>query len=93
MPKKKVKTQTFNGHRYRIDINRTNGLCDVHGDRKELKDFMVFVTPHTKKGLRIILHECLHAEDWDKSEEAVDRTSREISNFLWRLGYRLKKFD
>jgi hypothetical protein len=50
----------------------------------------ILVPLKTRKGLITALHETLHAEDWVKSEKVVDRVSKEIGNFLWRLGYRHK---
>jgi hypothetical protein len=44
----------------------------------------------TKNGLVTAIHEALHAENWSKDEDTVDRVSKEIGTFLWRLGYRWK---
>lgn len=38
--------------------------------------------------LDVILHELLHASQWDLAEEAVAEIATDISRVLWRLGYR-----
>ena len=38
--------------------------------------------------LRVLLHEGTHAALWDLDEEAVDETSRDLAEMLWKLGYR-----
>jgi len=86
---KPVKTHKFNGRRYKIDIDVLDGLVDqytLHNDRT----LRILTGLKTKKGLVTVIHESLHAENWAATEEVVDRVSREIGSFLWRLGYRLK---
>lgn len=41
-----------------------------------------------KETLEVIIHEILHAADWDKSEEWVEAVAHDITRTLWRLGYR-----
>lgn len=38
--------------------------------------------------LEVIIHEFLHAADWSKDEEWVERVAADLARFLWRLGYR-----
>ena len=82
-----VKTAKFNGVVYDIEIcGPTDGLCDYpRGGKPTLR---ILAEPHTKTELETIIHECLHAEDWSKSEEIIDRVSAEIARFLWRLEYK-----
>lgn len=46
-----------------------------------------------------ILHECNHALNWHASEEFVYQASNDLTDILWKLGYRrlkgkeLKEFD
>lgn len=85
-----VRTHTFNGHKYSLVFDdNIGGLCDDPKDKT--LQIMVLVRPGTKKSLRILLHECLHAENWSKSEKIIDRVSTEISDLLWKLGYRQRK--
>lgn len=85
-----VKTHTFNGRRYKIDVDKLDGYVDqytLHNDRT----LHIFADLETKKGLITVIHEALHAENWAATEEVVDRVSREIGSFAWRLGYRKVK--
>ena len=87
----KVKTHTFNGHKYDVRVGeQLDGLCDCPHGTDNTPNLTVTCEPNTKRELISIIHECLHAEDWRKSERVVDRVSTEIGSFLWRLGYRKK---
>ena len=86
-----VKTHTFNGHKYDIRVGEElDGLCDCPHNKDTTPSIVVACEPFTRKELISLIHECLHAEDWRKTEKAVDRASSEIGSFLWRLGYRRK---
>lgn len=43
-----------------------------------------------KERLRVLVHEALHLADWKAGEVKVDRVSREITDVLWKQGYRKK---
>lgn len=92
-----VKTHKFNGIKYFIGIDEPYiGWCDRPGtpDPKEypairMPEGLEFGSSRkAHEGLIVLLHECLHAEDWSKSEEWVDLVATDIGNLLWRLGYR-----
>ena len=68
----------------KVILNNHPTICIVNG--LPLND-----DKGAKSGLRNILHECLHAENWSATEDTVTRTASEISNLLWRLGYRRVK--
>lgn len=38
--------------------------------------------------LEILIHEFLHAADWDKEEVWVTQAGKDMARFLWKLGYR-----
>ena len=82
-----VKTAKFNGVVYDIDnCGPIDGSCDYpRGGKPSIR---ITAEPFTKQELEAIVHEALHAEDWSKAEEIVDRIAKEVSRFLWRLGYR-----
>lgn len=44
-----------------------------------------------REQLRVWIHELLHAEAWDMSEEWVDRASTTCRDVLWRLGWRPRR--
>jgi hypothetical protein len=82
---KSVKTHTFNGRRHEIILD-ADGIC-VQGEN------VLEVSPHLK-GLKLLettLHEALHASKFDKRETLVLKTAKDVSRFLWRLGYRIVK--
>ena len=82
-----MKTHTFNGRVHDITLEACDGYCDEpYPKRPSLYVAMNDLSPTEQ--LRVAIHEALHACDWDKSEEQVDQTSRDIGRFLWRLGYR-----
>ena len=95
---KKVRTHTFNGVRYHIGVSEPySAWCDNPDKSKNSSEYpairLVDGLPYGSKrgaklGLNCLIHECLHAEDWNKTEDTVDRVSTEIANLLWRLGYR-----
>ena len=85
-----VRTHTFNGRKYKIEIKPgpTDGVCDQYKLERLLS---IYADLETENGLITALHEALHAENWAATEDVVDRVSTEIGNFLWRLGYRRKE--
>jgi len=87
---KKVRTHKFNGKRYTIliDPDGVDGVSDVKSLEYTL---MVTCDPATQRGLITIIHEAMHCGNWDKREETIDRSSKEIGSLLWRLGYRRKE--
>ncbi len=87
MMSKPVRTHTFNGRLYKMDIGAVDGNCDQFNSNND-RFLGVYVDLNTRNGLITTIHETLHAENWSKSEADVDRVSREIGSFLWRLGYR-----
>lgn len=84
----KVKTHRFNGIKYKILIGEFDGFAD---DRHNERTLVVSCDPNTKNGLVTLIHEAMHCGNWDKHEETIDRTSKEIGSLLWRLNYRRKK--
>jgi hypothetical protein len=83
-----VHTATFNGVRYTIDTDPIDGCCSPPkpGDRDPI--LRVCRPLNTMKGIETACHEALHACNFDKKEETVARTARDVGRFLWRLGYR-----
>ena len=84
---RRVRTHTFNGRKYKIDIDELEGWCDQFANNDRF--IHILGDPNTRNGLITIIHECLHAEDWTKGEAPIERTSKEIGTLLWRLGFRL----
>ena len=81
---KKVRTHTFNGITYTIQMGEIDGWADTN-DKYAI---IVSCLPNTQNELITIIHEAMHAGNWSKHEETIDRSSAEIGRLLWRLGYR-----
>ena len=87
---KPVKCVTIRGKRWRVvDSNirpmEELGYC-THPDLD--REIAVPVDGDTESELDTIIHECLHACQWDLSEEAIDETACSVARVLWRLGWR-----
>lgn len=93
-----VKTHRFNGKLWDVDVEGCKGVCQTGLDRPVLSIARPVATmkeslpygndKYARLMLITLLHECLHASDWDKSEKVVDRTAVDVGRLLWRLGYR-----
>ena len=84
----KVKTATFNGRKYQITVEKLDGMCDTYKKEQEL---VILADLNTRTGLETAIHESLHACSWSKTEDLVAVTAKDISRFLWRVGYRLNE--
>jgi len=91
----KVRSHSFNGVNYKIDFEPCDGWCDDPKTKGISWEYPMIRLPNglpdTKAALISLLHECLHAENYAQKEKTIERVSREIGRFLWRLGYRRKK--
>ena len=87
----KVKTATFHGRKYKIDIDPegVKGMCDQYDPNDRW--IHIFDDLNTQHGLMTAIHEVLHSEDWKESEDRIEQISKDIGRFLWRLGYRIKE--
>jgi hypothetical protein len=74
---------------YMVDgeLHEKHGDCDSP-DQKN-KAIRVHSALKDKDELETIIHEARHAENWEMYDETyVARRSAELTNLLWRLGYR-----
>lgn len=95
-----VRTHKLNNVKYYIGVDDPYvGWCDKPKE-PDKNEYPAIRLPNglpkgeekgAKTGLITLLHECLHAENWDKKENVIDRTAVDIGRLLWRLGYRRKK--
>jgi len=76
---------TFNGTKYKIDFGDFDGLCD----EPKLKGLPEILFPRgfqpSRRGMELILHECLHACNYRAGENGVGQTALELSKLLWRI--------
>ena len=88
---KPVRTATFNGRKYKIDIepDGVRGLCDQYACNDRW--IHIFDDLNTQAGLTTVIHEVVHGDHWRLSEDMVERLSKDLGRFLWRLGYRIKE--
>ena len=80
-----MKTHTFCGKTYQIDIGPCDGLCNCYKLEREIH---IFKDLSTRAGFETAIHEALHACLWPASEARTEETAYDIARFLWRLGYR-----
>jgi len=95
--KKTVRTHRFAGKKFHIDVDTPYvGWCDKPG-RPDLTEYPAIRLPNglpcgekrgARQGLITLVHEMLHAEDWDLIEATVDRIAVDMGGLLWRLGFR-----
>lgn len=79
----------FDGVRYIITLcNVLYGMCFRRGNESEI---VLSCKKIPKKLLENAIHESLHAEIPELDENTVERCGKEMSNFLWKLGFRLPK--
>lgn len=88
---KPVKTHTFKGRKYYVDIaDIIEGVCDLPTKSGD-KMWITVLEGDDFRALHSAFEECLHAlRIPDKYLHNADGTSKVIdgSRFLWRMGYR-----
>lgn len=89
MPVKRWIIATLGGRRYRIRISPLRS-CWGKADHPTAPNPSLCLAPDEddKRFLDTVLHEAFHVTDWRTEEDAVRRDARNISDLLWRLGYR-----
>ena len=89
---RQVRTHIFNGVRYNIHFYPPLiGACDFPRQKDATPDIDIMCNSGSKEELIAIIHESLHAENYSTNEEIIDRISKEIGSFLWRLNFRRQK--
>jgi len=84
MSKKLFNHKLSNGKSITVSYAEILGLCE---------DTDISVSPKLKGRLQleVFIHELLHAEFDEMSEEEVDQKARSIAIYLWKVGYRKTK--
>lgn len=89
---RQVKTATFDGTRYKIEVKPVLGLCDSPKTNPGKPGIWVIKgLKNDKATLDTLIHEALHAANWSANHKKINQTAGDLSRFLWRLGYRLTK--
>lgn len=55
---------------------------------KPNKEILIRSSLKGEELLDTLIHEILHAGDWDKDEPWVDEVATDMARILWKLGYR-----
>ena len=80
----------FNGKEYKLFFATSRELPDRHGDCDSPEVDGRKIRVHYKlvgeRKLKVLIHEMLHAEDFEISEKVVTRIAREIARALRKLG-------
>jgi hypothetical protein len=94
MAKKSLQSQIirhkFNGTTYLVDTEPFQAACDSPDPNRTPSMLFASGITEDKNCLCNVVHECIHASNWDLPEETVHRMGKEIGCLLWKLGYRLK---
>jgi len=90
------RTVTISGKRWKLKRCRldqhTGGVCD-HPDTPH-KQILISHNERSESLCRVLIHEILHAADWNRAEESVDQLSADIARIQWQLGLRWsEEFD
>ncbi len=79
----------FMGRKYLVDVFQPfEGICDPPDVLPDRAIRLPNGLDGSRKSLIILIHEAIHACDWNKSEADVKRTAEDIGKLLWKLGYR-----
>ena len=82
-----IKRHKFCGKVHDIDIDSFFGYCESPFPKRPTL-YIDWYHLSDEHAMEISIHEALHACNWNKSEEVVAQTAKDIARFLWRLGYR-----
>jgi hypothetical protein len=89
-----IKTAKFNGKVYDIHIGKIDGMCDSPSEKDNTPSLVIALEPaDTHRYFETCLHEALHASSFSTHEETVERTAKEVTRFLRRLGFKWQEKD
>jgi len=76
---------TLNKVKYEIHLEeKIHGLCSS-GKKSSPQIYLNDGFKNTRICMETLVHELLHACNWDASEVKVDAAARDITKVLWRL--------
>lgn len=70
----------------KLNKRRERGKCDSPLSRN--KEIVIDERLEGEEKLEVLIHEMLHAAFWNIDEEYIDKSAKDISHVLWRLGYK-----
>src|SRR5260370_33185951 len=76
--------------RYRVSFERLSPNLQGECDDPTSTDKRIRIKRglSDRETLETVIHEALHAADWQKDESWIEEVANDIARFLWRLGYR-----
>ena len=89
---KKAIYHTFGGKKYKVifeypsKMGDADGKCDDPTSKGKTIKISMGLDP--ERELEVLIHETLHIFDWRCDEEYIERMGKDISSFLYKLGYR-----
>jgi hypothetical protein len=84
----KTLTVKLLGVEWTVKFTRLRGQNDGYCYDPENRRILIHNKLTPKRELEVVIHEALHAADWHKDESWVKVVAKELSQMLWRLGYR-----
>jgi hypothetical protein len=97
---KKIHSHTFRGQEFKISWRKPRASKELNlneGDElygvtdNSAKKITINPKLEDKQLLQTAIDEGIHATIWDLDNESVAEIAKSISNFLWKIGYRLEK--
>lgn len=101
--RKEIKSAKINGKTIQIEWEEIpDSVRYENGKKRRSKVYAEVDSPRTKEPVMTLnpeqndknllestIHECLHLLNWRKSEQKVDKSAKEITSILWRIGFRI----
>lgn len=97
---KRVRKHSFHDIEYNIRWRKPDkryfgfdarGSCSDPRESEQKPEIEISPNLEGKELLEVAIHEATHACLWPISEEYVEKNSKDIADFLWKLGFRIKK--
>lgn len=82
------KKHKFSGIEYEVEATDILGVTDSHKYIESKKSILINKKLRGRALLDVLIHEAIHAMAPYLAEEAVEEMGTDISNFLWKCGYR-----
>jgi hypothetical protein len=86
MPRRRAIRTTINGEQWRLEFAHIAdfGHCE-YGSCRHTRRIRINPGQSDADLIDTVIHEMIHAQDWDLSEEAVTQRATEIATVLQRL--------
>jgi len=83
---KKPRTHTFGNVKYDLDLYAPrDGSCDPPSGLVRPAITLPLGLRYTRRDCIVLIHEALHACNWDKDEEKVEQTAEDLGGLVWKF--------